>query len=582
LPIECEDGQVRRRQLLLSLGGLGAAAAALTAWATNPGAKLPPEGELARIAVGLAFVTAAVLADLQFADAGVANLMAAVGLTWFLWDLAWIYFPVPYTVGAALGALFQPILAHLAIAFPTGQLRSRFDRRLVRTGYGAWLVLSFATLAVWDPQVDCPGGCAANLLLVYPDRALHDALESSSTLIGLTITAAVVGAVIWHWRTGSPPARRALAPVLWSSFPIAGILTAYTLLGRSQLPPLAPLLLLTLPIAFLIGLLRMRLTRAGVGRLVIELGQQPPPGRLRDALAAALRDSALQVAYWNRDRRTFVDANGSAVELPPPGASRQATILEGEAGPLAALVHDAALQEDPELVKAVATAARLAIENERLHAETRAQIAEVRASRERVVVASDMARRRLERDLHDGSQQHLVTVAVHLGLAQSRLRANPDPELAGLIGEAVSQLHIALAELRQLARGIHPPILMQSGLGPALESLAERSPLPVKILATPPRRLPSPIESTAYFVVAESLANAAKYARASAITVCAEQTEDRMRVEVVDDGVGGADLRGGSGLQGLADRVGALDGYFEIQSPAGGGTRVTALIPCRS
>jgi signal transduction histidine kinase len=572
---------VRRRQLLVALGGLGASAAALAAWATNPGAKLPLEGELARLAVGLAFVLAALLADLQVANSGVATLMGAVGLTWFLWDLSWIYLPVPYTVGLALGALFQPILAHLTVAFPTGRLRSRLDRNLVRVAYSAWMVLSFATLVVWDPQVDCPGGCSANVLLLYPDRALHDGLEDIGTVVGLTITAAVVGAVVRHWRTGSPPARRALAPVLWSAVPMAGILTAYTLLGRAQLPPIAPLVLLTLPIAFLLGLVRMRLTRAGVGRLVIELGEQPPPGRLRDALATALRDSALQVVYWNRERCTFVDVDGSAVDLPAPGSHQQATILEGESGPLAALVHDAALQEDPELVRAVATAARLAIENERLQAEIRAQLAEVRASRKRLVEAGDTARRRLERDLHDGSQQHLVTLAAQLGLAQARLGNHPDPELANLIAEAVAELHAALAELRQLARGLHPALLSQAGLGPALQALAERSPLPVTILASPPRRLPSPVESTAYFVVAESLANAAKYARATTVTVCAEQTDGHVRVEVVDDGVGGADARSGSGLQGLADRVGALDGQFEIASPAGGGTRVTAVIPCR-
>jgi len=203
----------------------------------------------------------------------------------------------------------------------------------------------------------------------------------------------------------------------------------------------------------------------------------------------------------------------------------------------------------------------------------------VRASRARVVAAADAERRRIERDLHDGSQQRLVTLALALGMARARLGTAADPELAQNLREASEELRLALGELRELARGIHPAILTEAGLGPALVSLAERSPLPVTIAAVPGERFGAPVEAAAYFVVAEALTNAAKYAQASSVTVSARRVDDHLEVEIVDDGRGRADPSRGSGLQGLADRVGALDGRLEVLSPPDGGTRVLGIIP---
>jgi signal transduction histidine kinase len=221
----------------------------------------------------------------------------------------------------------------------------------------------------------------------------------------------------------------------------------------------------------------------------------------------------------------------------------------------------------------------LAIDNERLQAEIRAQLHEVRASRARIVQAADAERRRIERDLHDGSQQRLVTLSMALALARTRLGQTPDPQLDGLLVEAAGEVQLALSELRELARGIHPAILTEAGLGPALESLAQRSPVRVQIVATPAVRLPAAIEAAAYFVVAEALANVAKYASASNVTVAARVLDGVLCVEVVDDGRGGADTARGTGLQGLGDRVGALDGCFDVISPPGGGTCVRAELP---
>jgi signal transduction histidine kinase len=391
--------------------------------------------------------------------------------------------------------------------------------------------------------------------------------------------------VLRHWLIASAPARRALAPVLWASAPLAGVVVEYSLVGRSYTPAGAPLALAALPIGFLVGLLRISLSRAAVGRLVIELGDTPPAGwrptQLRDALARTLDDPSLQVAYWLPEQQLFVDPAGIPVQLPDERDSgRVTTLLERGGKPIAALIHDVAVRDDPELVEAVGAAARLAIENGCLEAEIRAQLQEVRASRTRLVEAAGAERRRIERNLHDGSQQRLVNLALALSMAQSRLRPDVDAELAGMLSEAAQELKLALAELRELARGIHPTILSEAGLGPALAALAERSPLPVLVTAVPAGRLPSVVEGAAYFVVAECLTNAAKHAVASSATVRVEHIDGHLVVQVSDDGVGGAQLSDGSGLQGLADRVGALDGRLVLESPARGGTRVVAMIPC--
>jgi signal transduction histidine kinase len=221
----------------------------------------------------------------------------------------------------------------------------------------------------------------------------------------------------------------------------------------------------------------------------------------------------------------------------------------------------------------LAAQAGLALRNVRL-------VEELRASRQRIVTAQDQERRRLERDIHDGAQQRLVSIALALRMAQQRLGSAADPALAEGLGRTAKQLDLALAELRELARGIHPAILTEAGLGAALAALAERAAVPARVVAAPQGRLPAAVESTAYFVVCEALANVAKHARASRATITAHQAGGRLRVEVADDGVGGTDPARGSGLRGLADRVAALDGRLQVDSPPGQGTRVVAELPC--
>ena len=216
-------------------------------------------------------------------------------------------------------------------------------------------------------------------------------------------------------------------------------------------------------------------------------------------------------------------------------------------------------------------------ENQRLRAELRAQTQELRGSRARLVAVGDAERRRLERDLHDGAQSRFAGVALHLRLAQRK--APPDSDLARMLDGAIGELYAGIEELRELARGIHPAVLTQRGLEPALESLASRAPLPVDVRATLEGRLPMAVETAAYFAVSEALANVVKHAGAGLVAVDVEIASGRLVIDVTDDGRGGASVDGGSGLRGLADRVGALDGRVAIDSPPGAGTHLHVEIP---
>jgi signal transduction histidine kinase len=334
------------------------------------------------------------------------------------------------------------------------------------------------------------------------------------------------------------------------------------------------------PFAFLAGLLRSRLWRAAaVSDLVARLGEADRRQGLRDALADALGDPSLSLAYWVRDQEVYVDVDGHPAELPPLAGDSVCTYVEHSGRPAAVICHDASLDNEPELVQAVGAAASLALENERLNAELRARVEELRASRARIVQAADEERRRLERDLHDGAQQRLVSLALNLRLAGSKLETDP-AGAAALLEETASELGEATTELRELARGLHPAVLSDRGLRPALEALAGRAPVPVELGEPPAERLPAAVESASYFVVAEALTNVARYANASHAEVSVSRSNGQVEVEIRDDGVGGADPAAGSGLRGLADRVAALDGRLEVESPRGAGTTIRAVIPC--
>jgi signal transduction histidine kinase len=427
-------------------------------------------------------------------------------------------------------------------------------------------------------------GCPANAILISPNSGFSDAWASVVNVCAIAVIALITREVIRRVRRARGSERATYGPVVYTG---VAALVAFACLflsavvggpGGSVLLLLAFAVFVTVPYAFLAGLIRGRLSRAGaVAELVEALGRTDDQrSSLRDSIAAALGDSSLALAYWVPDQQAYVDSDGRRVALPEPGSGRVATPIERGGEPLAVVIHDGALAEERDLVRAVGGAAALTLENERLSAELRARVEEVRASRARIVRAGDEERRRLERDLHDGAQQRLVALALNLRLAR-----DSDPDMMrGLIDEATNELTEATGELRELARGIHPAVLTDRGLGAAVTALAGRAAVPVEVSALPEERLAEPVEATAYFVVAEALTNVARYSQATHAQVDIGRQNGTLVVEVRDDGIGGADPLRGSGLRGLADRVASVDGRLVVTSEPGAGTTVHAAIPC--
>jgi signal transduction histidine kinase len=307
------------------------------------------------------------------------------------------------------------------------------------------------------------------------------------------------------------------------------------------------------------------------------LSSPPPADRLvRDSLAEGLGDESLTIAYWLPEREIFVDDDGHEVEISAAAAQgRVWTPVEHDGKLIAAIIHRPDLANTG-IVQTAGTAAVLQLENERLRADLRARLDELRVSRARIVEVSDAERRRLERDLHDGAQQQLVALALQLRMARNKAT---DEEGAKLIDGALEQLEQALSELRELARGIHPAILSERGLEAAVGALAERQPVATEIEFAVDRKLNPTVEATAYFVIAEGLANVAKYAKADLVSVHVREQDGTLEIEVADDGCGGADASKGTGLHGLTERLRALDGTFAVESEPGEGTRLVARIP---
>ena len=311
---------------------------------------------------------------------------------------------------------------------------------------------------------------------------------------------------------------------------------------------------------------RTRVQRRAVARIATSLGQAPPPGSLRAALAKAVGDPELRIAYWLPDSEQHVDASGRPVAEPVAGPGRAVTALVRDGRRIAVVSHTAAL---PDLERELGAAVRLALENERLQAEALAQLDQLRASRVRIVETGDTERRRLERDLHDGAQQRLLALSYDLRLAHAQAVADSDSQTGALLTQAIGYAQAALGELRDLAHGIYPAILTEAGLAPALATLTDAAPLPVEIRDTAQDRYPAAVETAAYLVVAKALDDAAGRG-ASYAAVSATRDGGRLVVTVQDDGTDRS-----SAMVQLADRVGALDGRLAVEP-----TRLRAELPC--
>ncbi|MDI3403970.1 sensor histidine kinase [Streptomyces cavernicola] len=581
------DTGPRRLGFRLALGA-SAALGAGTAGAWSYAQSGAGSGDLARdLAVGWAYAGAGLVAWWRRPGNRTGPLMVAEGVTWFIGNLQGTSVPALFAVGAWWEGLNLAVLVHLVLTFPDGRITGARTRGLIHATYATVAVGGLLRALTYDPArapdatyLDCRD-CGPNALLIDSATGLFEPVDLAYRGLALVISALTVTAVVHRWRRASLARRRALLPV-WVAIAVALVFVLWDVvllaapgidgLGEDLVLLLSDLAQCAVPLAFLAGLLRMRLQHAEVGGLVIEVGADPTPARMREVLARVLGDSSLRLGLWQQGHGVpgrYVDEDGGPVRADGARATR---VDSARGTPLAVLDHDPALAEDPELLAAVGAALRLGLENAWLRTEAR-------EAGTRLVRAADDERRRLERDLHDGAQARIVFALMALRRVGKGVADHPDAKVRGAVAEVEQSLRLALEELRGLAHGIHPAVLTREGLAPALAELALQAELPVVVAAEPGRYDPV-VETTAYFTVCETLANAAKHARARAVSVSARRQGGTLVVETVDDGVGGADTSRGSGLSGLADRIAAVDGVLSVHSPAGGGTRVRAELPC--
>jgi signal transduction histidine kinase len=519
----------------------------------------------------------------------VGSLMAATGFAWFFSLLGFSNLAAFFTLGAVFGSVYLAVAVHMLLAAPTGRVERRGDRNLVAFAYvlTTVLIVPLYFFADSNEDFDC-AECPENLLRIWDNQTILDVLSLAVNLAGAAVVIAALVSLVRRWRSATGPEQQLYGPLYAAGailmIALALTVTYQTVAWDSSTSEIVQVVLLApfavVPYVFLFAFVRARMLQGGaVGELIARVGAAPMPGELRDALAEALDDPSLELVYWLPEDKRFVDGEGRRYEPPEEGARRAVFKVGRDGECIAAIVYDASLRDAQDHVRAVGAAAALVLANERLDAQLRAKVGELRQSRERMLEIGLEERRRLERDLHDGAQQRLVSMALNMRLARARLRDDPGAA-ERLLDSAGTELEAALEELRELARGIHPAVLSDRGLGTALETLAVRAPFPVELAELPDERLPEAVELAAYFVVSEALANVAKYADASRATVHVGRENGRVVIAVEDDGVGGADPEHGTGLRGLADRLAVLEGRLEVDSPAGRGTTIRARIPC--
>jgi signal transduction histidine kinase len=510
------------------------------------------------------------------------DLAVLAGVVWFA--PVWVGWhngpPLVRSVGMVAAGFALPLFMHLILAAPNGRLRGAAARALVLTVYLEAGLVAVALGLVRDPFFDpnCWANCTDNVFLLRSLPGLARAIESAHRWFIVLAAIALIIMIARRLLTDSGPARRALLPFALPAALLAGAVIAHAvvLLRTPVEDPSQPAFqsifivecaaVLLLAAGLVWATVRVRLQRRAVAQITADLGQAPPPGSLQAALAQAVDDPELRIAYWLPDSQRYVDAEGRPVAEPTTRPGRMLTTLVRDGRKIAIVSHTAAVLD---LERAIGAAVRLALENERLQAEMLAHLDQLRASRIRIVETGDAERRQLERDLHDGAQQRLLALSYDLRLARAQAQAEDDAPTGSLLTEATGEAHAALSELRALAHGIYPVILAEAGLGPAVATLAETAALPVEILDIAEGRFAPAIETAAYLLVAEGVDDAAQRG-ASHLTVDIVQNGEWLMVTIEDDGINRS-----SELVQLADRVGALDGRLMVEQ-----TRLRAELPC--
>jgi signal transduction histidine kinase len=534
---------MRRPVLLVGVAGLGlglAAEAIAFGW-DDPGHWIPD------LVTGWTLLGCGLIAWIHRPERRSGPLLAVTGITWFFGNFAAIGGAIGWVASQSI-YLHRGPLSHVLFAYPGTRPRSQLDGVAVVGFYGVAVVP-----AVWSNEG------AAIVLAAF--------------LVAVT-SAVYVRSV--------GPERRARLVALRAAIGLAAVLVANSiarLIGSG--PEVGSVSLLAyeaalcfVSISLTAGLVSASWERAAVTDLVVELGETRSR-TLREELARALGDPSLEIGYWLPEEEVFADTQGRELTVPPPGSDRATTIVERDQEPVAILIHDPAVLRDPGLMDALASAARLDVSNARLRAAVRARVVELEASRRRLIDAGDDERRRLERRLRKGAERSLGD----LGAVLAGSLASSEVELTReRIARAQVQLTETLDDLDRLGRGLHPRALAEQGLEGALVGIANAFPIPVRI-TMPAERLPPDVELIAYFVCSEALANAARHASASSMTIRVGIEDGRATIEATDDGRGGAELARGTGLRNLLDRVEVFGGTLIVESDGGRGTRLAAEIP---
>jgi signal transduction histidine kinase len=488
--------------------------------------------------------------------------------------------PAVRSIAAMLPGLTLPLVLHTTLAYPGGRLGAAWPRALIALAYGEALVTAGLLALFRDPYFDpsCWANCSVNTFLVASHPSLVHVVELTDRWCAAGLaTAFCVACAVWLARA-SLPARVRLAPVQLPAVAFAAAVVARavrlqqvdvedpfdaTLAAIFQVTSWA---LILLAAGLVWSVARAHAERRAVTRIAADLDVAPVPGSVRAALAAALRDPGLQIAYWMPQERRFVDADGHPVAEPTGGADRLVTRLTRHGHTVAVIEHAATAET---LTEQIGPSLRLGLENERLQAQVLADLAELRASRARIVETADAERRHLERDLHDGAQQHLLALSYDVRVAHAAAKDDADATTAVLLDEAIGQTQSAIGDLRALAHGIYPAILTEAGLGPALESLAYVAPLPLELHLVEQRRYATAVETAAYLAVCEAVDSAARRGAEHAL-VRVTRADGALIVTVQDDA-----LHDGRWPVSIADRVGALGGSVEVTA-----RQCRAVIPC--
>lgn len=555
--------------LAATVAVLGAVEIVLLAAARNLG-----PGTFGYAAVAAVYLGAGTLGWWRRPSNRIGPLALAGAVLWLAGGLVNTAPPALVAVGAVTQTAVIALVAHLLLAYPSGRLPDRASRWTAAAVWFVCLVLQ-APLYLFGTRL-------GDALVVADRPDLAELGETVQALAGTTTVAVTTVLLSRRLRRADRLQQRVLAPLyLYGVLAIFAIpLTSY-LLPRVGFTPEAVnvvqlLVLAGVPVAFVGGILRGGFARTGeVEELASWLSAAGARPELTATLARALGDDSLELVFWVPERSGYVDADGRAATLPAADSLRAVAEVELAGRRVGAIVYDATLTAEPDVVRAAGRVMALAMDRERLTAELRASQGALRRSRARIVDAADRERRKIARDLHDGLQVRLVLLALD---AQEVAKVAGEPAIALRAG-----IDAAAAELRGLVHAVMPAALVERGLSAATEDLVDRMPLPTRLeLGVTDRTLPPAVESTAYFVVAEGLANALKHARAHRLVVRLEHAENRLCVEVHDDGVGGAERGAGSGLRGLADRVDTLGGHLDVHSVAGQGTRLLVELPCGS